>query len=281
MDDRPCDTRPWCVNTARRRHIAVFWFYEWARCEGFIGRNPTEFVELPPRYPRRPFDVANADIERTIAYAEKEAGGGEPSTRSLFTMDAAVFRLMDRLGFRVSEAASLRLSRLAVVGGELQVRVAKKGHKNQVYPLTGIVRDVFDRWLMVRRDFRPAEGHDDYVFILPKTGRCVTRNQISYRLRADALAAGVDPLEATHLSPHALRRNRARVMLASGWHIASVKSVLDHQSLCTTQTYVDESDADRMETLRAVSAYVPLPPFCRNPYTRITLDKIPPDGSRS
>lgn len=267
------------------RHDGVtsqcFWFYEWARCEGFILRNPTEFVELPPKYSRRPFEVASADVERTIGYVEAHALNGETAERLTFVMDAAVLRLIDRLGFRVSEAATVRLSRLPVVEGELQVRIAKKGHKSRVYPLSGIVREAFIRWLTIRRGICAAPGHEDYVFVTPNAGRCITRNRIWTRLRRPSLAAGVDPLQAAHLSPHALRRNRARAMLAEGWHIAAIKSVLDHESLSTTQNYVDESDAERMETLRAVSADVPLPPFARGPHVRMTLAKMPPNPSCS
>ena len=42
-------------------------------------------------------------------------------------------------------------------------------------------------------------------------------------------------------------------MLASGYHIAAVQSVLDHASIRTTQIYVEDAELTRLDTLRTLS----------------------------
>ena len=80
--------------------------------------------------------------------------------------------------------------------------------------------------------------------------------QIWSQLRILARAAGLDPFVHQALSPHKLRHARARAMLAAGWNIAAVQSVLDHASIRTTQIYVEDAELTRLETLRTLSARV-------------------------
>ncbi len=130
----------------------------------------------------------------------------------------------------------------------------RKGNKPAAYPITGIVGQAFVRWLKVRSAMTPAVGHEDFVFLHPTSGRRITRKQISARLRVLARAAGLDAVVVRALSPHKLRHARARAMLASGFHIAAVQSVLGHASIRTTQIYVEEAELTRLDTLRALSA---------------------------
>jgi len=253
-DDDPTDPRRWSVRTAHRRRDTLMGFFRWAARERLIRRNPVESVELPRFYRRPPRLVSLADIERIFSYAETRLAVADPRERVLLTLDVAVLRLMERLALRVSEAASIRLSRLSTVDGELRAWIAKKGNKPAAYPITGIVGETFVRWLKLRSTVVPAPGHEDFVFLHLRSGRRITRNQIWARLRILARAASLDDRVLQALSPHKLRHARARAMLAAGYHIAAVQSVLDHASIRTTQIYVEDAELTRLDTLRALSA---------------------------
>jgi len=212
-----------------------------------------EYPTYVPAARRAPRLVSLADIERIFTYAESRIAAADTPNVALLTLDVAVLRLMERLALRVSEAAGIRLSRLSSTDGELRAWIAKKGNKPNAYPITGIVADAFVRWLKLRSTITPAPGHEDFVFIHPVFGRRVSRYQIWSQLRSLARAAGLDPLVRQGLSPHKLRHARARAMLAAGWNIAAVQSVLDHASIRTTQIYVEDAELTRLDTLRALS----------------------------
>jgi site-specific recombinase XerD len=255
----PGDERPWSVRTARRRRVSLYWFYEWARWDGLMVRNPVEFVELPPEYRRVPPPVSLGTVERIFSHIETRIAEHEPTQWRQYVLDAAVLRLLDRLALRASEAAHLRMSQLSTVEGELRVWVHKKGNKNRTYPITGIVGENFGRWLAVRDTIAPFPGHDDFVFLNPISGQCVSRRSLWIRLQRLAKEMSLDAMDVRLLNPTALRRNRARAMLRDGWHINSVQSVMDHGSIRTTQIYLEDTEDARMETLRAVSMSSPLP----------------------
>ena len=252
-DSDPTDPRRWSVRTAHRRRDTLMGFFRWALRERLVRRNPVESVELPRFYRRPPRLVSLADIERIFTYAEARLAAADTPDTALLTLDVAVLRLMERLALRVSEAAGIRLSRLSTVNGELRAWIAKKGNKPATYPITGIVGEAFVRWLKLRSTLTPAAGHEDFVFLHPALGRRITRYQIWARLRVLARAGGLDELVLQSLSPHKLRHARARAMLASGFHIAAVQSVLDHASIRTTQIYVEDAELTRLDTLRTLS----------------------------
>lgn len=252
-EDDPDDGRPWSARTAHRRRASLHRFYQWALKQELVRRNPVEAIELPRFHRRPPCLVAAADIERIFTYLEEQIQRGDVRRAKRCILDAAIFRLMERLALRVSEAAGIRLSRLSTADNELRAWVAKKGNKPKIYPIVGVVRGAFVRWLEVRAHIQAIPGHEDFVFVDPATGRRVTRQRVWSRLRQTACGAGLEATTIRALTPHKLRHARARAMLHAGWDIAAVQSVLDHASIQTTQVYVEDSEEARLRALRAVS----------------------------
>ena len=160
---------------------------------------------------------------------------------------------MDRLALRVSEAVNIRLSSVTTVAGELHVRIVKKGNKPKAYPLSGVVRDSYVRWMEVRRSVDVVPQHRDFAFIDPRTGRHISRQLVWARIKRLGKLAGLPADVVDVLSPHKLRHARARTMLRDGWDIAAVQSVLDQASIQTTQIYVGAPENARLEALRALS----------------------------
>lgn len=249
--DDPDDARRWCARTAHRRYAALSRFYAWARRSGLLEGNPLDGVELPRTIRPEPVLVSREHVNRLLAMAESltRADVG----RDLAILDVAILQLMDRLALRVSEAVNVRLSSVTTVAGELHVRIMKKGNKPKTYPLSGVVRDAYERWIDVRRSVDVVPEHRDFAFIDPRTGRHVSRQLVWARIKRLGNIAGLPSEVVDVLSPHKLRHARARTMLRDGWDIAAVQSVLDHASIQTTQIYVGAPEDARLEALRALS----------------------------
>jgi site-specific recombinase XerC len=187
-------------------------------------------------------------VEHRLAVAD-------PREYPLLVLDLTVFRLMDRLALRVSEASHIRRSRLRDVDGELQALLRKKGRKNKFYPIVGPVRDAYNQWMRIRRTITPVPGHEDYLFIHPRTGYRIHRGRAWKRLTLLASRAGLPRDVVDALSPHKLRHSRARHMLDAGRTLAQVKSLLDHAVISTTSVYLDEEERTRLEIIRQESTH--------------------------
>lgn len=252
-DTNPNDTRPWSMRTAHRKRSALSKFYAWARKKKGVTINPAEDVELSRYYRPPPVVIARPDLSKLFRYLENKITIVDPRRYPLYVLDLAVFRLMDHLLLRVSEASHLRMARVTTVDGELQVTITKKGKKTRPYPLVGAVRDAYERWLRVRRMVTPYAGHEDYVFIHPYTGYRISRQRAWHRLQKLGAEAGLPPEVVDAFSPHKLRHSRARDMLDHGSTLADVQAACDHESLSTTTVYLEPEERRRLDTLRRLS----------------------------
>lgn len=253
----PTDPRPWTARTAHRRRAALNGFYEWARRQELLVRNPVDDVELPRFQRPAPVVIGAEPLERLFTHIEDRITVANDRIAQLYVLDAAVLRLMEHLALRVSEASGIRLSQVRTVktpaGPELQARVMKKGNKPKLYPLTDIVLAAYQRWLRVRQHVTPVSGHEDFLFIHPWTGYRVSRQRAWQRLKRLAAEAGVPEATVAALSPHKLRHARARRMLDAGWDLAAVQAVLDHTNIATTSVYLEDDEQARLHALRAQS----------------------------
>lgn len=253
----PTDPRPWAPRTAHRRRASLNGFYEWARRQELIVRNPVDEVELPRFERPAPVVIGVEPLERLFAYVEDRITTADYRIAQLYILDAAVLRLMEHLALRVSEASGVRVSQVRTVstaaGLEVQARVMKKGNRSKVYPLTGVVLDAYLRWLRTRQWVTPCPGHEDFLFLHPWTGYRVSRQRAWQRLKRIASEAGVPEETVAVLSPHKLRHSRARRMLDAGWNLAAVQAVLDHTNIATTSVYLEHDEQTRLHALRAQS----------------------------
>ena len=252
-DANPNDDRPWSMRTTHRKRSTLSRFYAWARKKKGLTVNPAEDVELSRYYRPPPVVIARPDLSQLFRYLEEKITIADPRPYQLYVLDLAVFRLMDHLLLRVTEASHLRLSRMTTAEGELQVTITKKRKKTKVYPVVGAVREAYDRWLRVRRTVTPRAGHEDYVFIHPYTGYRISRQRAWHRLQKLGAEAGLSSDVVDTFSPHKLRHSRARDMLDHGSTLADVQAACDHESLSTTTVYLEPEERRRLDTLRKLS----------------------------
>lgn len=96
--------------------------------------------------------------------------------------------------------------------------------------------------------------------LMTRTGRKLSATTMSKQLKRRAVHAGLYELPSTHgeyrslVSPHALRRSFATILLNDGHHLDAVADVLGHKSLDTTRRhYAFSSNEHRRATVEAFS----------------------------
>jgi len=138
--------------------------------------------------------------------------------------DRAWFLTLAHTGVRISELLDLRLGDLNLSAGYAIVRGGKPGRDRVVY-LTPTLSHALRRYL----NQRPDLPDDDYLFVLH--GRSPTTRTIQRRLASYGQQAGVQ------VSPHRLRHTTATRLINQGMPIHSLRKLLGHQNLNTTQLY--------------------------------------------
>jgi integrase/recombinase XerC len=138
--------------------------------------------------------------------------------------DRAWFLTLAHTGLRLSELLALRLEDLDLEAGRAMVRGGKRNHDRSVY-LTPILIESLISYLALRPDL-PGELR---VFVLH--GRSPTDRTIRKRLAKLGQQAGV------HVYPHKLRHTMATRLVNQGMPTQSLRKLLGHQNLSTTQLY--------------------------------------------
>lgn len=144
--------------------------------------------------------------------------------------DAAMIAVLYAAGVRRSECAALELADLSRETGQLRVR-SGKGNKDRLTYVQGAGLLALEAWLEERG------GEEGPLFVpVSWSGRVhvrrMTDQAIYARLQKRALQAGVESF-----SPHDLRRTFAGDLLDAGVDINTVKELLGHASVNTTQHY--------------------------------------------
>jgi len=201
-------------------------------------------LDIPHRrFERRLVDfLSRSEFEALLATPDRKTWIGR--------RDHALLLLAIQTGLRASELTHLRIDQI-VTGSHPYIRCAGKGRKERCTPLTRQTMDVLRAWLKERGG---APG--DPVFP-------------SYRkamLSLDALEKLVNKYAATaanrcpsllhkRVTPHVLRHTAAMQLRHAGVDLSVIALWLGHESIETTQIYLD---ADLASREAAVSRLAPV-----------------------
>lgn len=185
-----------------------------------------------------PRDVSDETVRRLFAVIDDRR-------------DRAMFSLMVRAGLRVGEVVRLQLADLPTVETTIlsRLRVNGKGDKDRITWLTQAALEPVQAWL----EQRPSSS-SQHLF-LNQHGQPLSVAGVQYRLKEYCQQAQVE------LSCHQLRHTFARRLAEQGMPIESLAKVLGHQSIQTTQLYIDGADPTvRQDFLTALEKASPVWP---------------------
>ncbi len=153
-------------------------------------------------------------------------------------------------GLRVSEIIGLRVTEV-VFGASSYVRCIGKGRKERLTPLSHRTTSLM-RWWLHERKAAPT----DPVFPA-RHGGSMSRDAVERLLKrhSTAAAAKCRSLAAKTVSPHVLRHTPAVNLLQAGVDRAVIALILGHESVETTQMYLD---ADLATKERALARTAPV-----------------------
>lgn len=219
-------------NTARSRNArlaALRSFYHYAALE------VPEHAALIQRVLAIPYKRVSRPLVGYLTREEIEAilASVDQSTR-LGRRNHAILLLTVQTGLRLSEITMLR-RRDVVLGAGAHVRCEGKGRKERCTPLTKPVVAALRAWM------QEIGGNDDeHLFVSLRGGR-LSADAVQHLVRKHAVAAraACPPLKPKRVTPHVLRHTAAMELLQAGVDRAMIAIWLGHESLDTTQIYLD------------------------------------------
>lgn len=155
------------------------------------------------------------------------------STRS-GRRDHALMLLAVQTGLRLSEFTGLCRRNICLTTGA-HVRVVGKGRKERSTPLTKATSDVLRAWL------REIEDGDDAIVFPSARGTRLSADGVQYLLAKHAIQASqtCTSLGKKHVTAHVLRHTTAMELLHAGVERSVIALWLGHESIQTTQIYLD------------------------------------------
>lgn len=246
-------SKVWVKNVSR----VLSSFFQWMTREEYIVRNPFNKIE----------DIKLPKIKKaafTEMDVEKLRSSIEPNDIRLLL----IFELLLSTWCRASEISNIRISEFSE--NKDSVLVHGKGQKDRICYLNAKAKITLQRYLNLRNDesdwlfpqckYSVAKNNEEGVTFsqaLKKLGikqkdSCnwwqygelvkdepTKRDDIESRIRMLGRKAGV---EKTH--PHRFRRTGATFALRRGMPIEQVSKLLGHESIETTQIYLDISERE-------------------------------------
>lgn len=228
------DRRNLRVASIKRKLSSLKQFFKFLHREELINQDPMQFIHQPKS--RRP--LPKIISEETIEHFENTIATLKDPER-----DELILLILYGSGLRVSELISLKKN--CIIDGKF-IRVLGKGSKERIVPVSQRVLALIPEWLKKCPDsiwLFPSQRHPD---------KHITRQRVFQILKELAALSGVD---VTKVSPHVLRHAFATHILDNGADLLSVKKMLGHQDIATTEIYTHVTSKKLREV---VNKYHPL-----------------------
>ncbi|MBE6413454.1 MAG: tyrosine recombinase [Verrucomicrobiaceae bacterium] len=189
--------------------------------EDIWSKNLSQLIARPKVFRPEPEVLESAEIDNIIIAVE----GQTPEAYR----DRAMLELIYSSGLRVSELCSLRES--DIDAHEKIIRVVGKGNKTRLVPVGDLALSAIEEYRKHRGELA-KKSHCAELFIT-RRGKKISRKTFWYNLKKYAQMANV----STTAKPHALRHSFATHLLRNGANLFSIKEMLGHSDLATTQIY--------------------------------------------
>ena len=205
-----------------RSLAALRTFYKYCYATGVMMKDPARSVVGPKRAKRLPRFLKENEIDRLVDLLSN----GEMTFDNVRTR--TIIYMLYLTGLRAAELISLDDNMISFVNREL--KVTGKRNKQRVIPFGEELHSILSEYITVRNN--SIERKDDALFVGDK-GERITYNKVRKLVKETLpLVSSLDKC-----TPHVLRHTFATTMLNHDANLESIKKLLGHQSLNTTEVY--------------------------------------------
>jgi site-specific recombinase XerD len=215
--------RKYTASSVRRKIAALRSYFALQKREGRRADNPAADVP-PPKAPKR---LPHVMSEREVGKLLRTRIAGKTEFQRL--RDIAMMELLYASGIRRAELVGLNMSDVDL--DRRLMRVIGKGNKQRTVFINQAAADAIRSYLGVR-----PRTADEALFLSKRRMR-MSHRQAWVIFRQFAELSGL----TKHVTPHVMRHSFATHLLENGADIMTIKELLGHESLSTTQIYTNVS----------------------------------------
>lgn len=221
--------------------------------DGIIEGNPMAAVEKPTVAKSRPKAITGED---SVLLLLETAARGRTGARDPWPeRDLALIVVLTTCGLRLAELLSLTLRSIDGPSGDRVIGVRGKGRKERTVPIEPEVEAVIATYLESRQRRFPGRISDDAPLFVANSGEQMRRGGLQYLIDCLYRDAGIRSRVPQGALVHALRHTFATSLARNGATGTELQRLLGHESLATTQRYVDASAREVREAARSNDAY--------------------------
>lgn len=212
--------------TVNRKVSSLKTYYKFLLKTGQIEVNPLAKHKALKTSKKIQVPFSEMEIETVMELLEKE-----DSFEGL--RDRLVVELFYSTGIRRAELINIKISDVSFA--QKTLKVLGKRNKERIIPLLPAVLKSVDSYLSVRAQLENIKA-PDYLFLTNKGVKIY--ETLVYRIINSYFSKASEKVKK---SPHILRHSFATHLLDEGADINSVKELLGHSSLASTQVYTQNS----------------------------------------
>lgn len=230
--------------TRARKLAAIKSFYNYlCRVEKF-PKNHAHNIEMPKVDKNRHLAfsyLAEEEYKALLKTVKREA------TTFFFERDIAIVSTLLGTGIRVSELVALNLDDLDFENKEM--KVLRKGKKTTVEVVNDGVLLNIRRWLR-KREGLPLNGEKG-IFV-SKQKRRMDKSSVQYMIKNYGRKSGI----GKKITCHTLRHSFGTNTLKKGNDIETVRELMGHESILTTQKYMHSNREDKRKAVNSMDVLV-------------------------
>ena len=208
-------------NTINRKLSSIRIYYKYLLRKGEVELDPLRKITGPKKKKPLPTFLREGELDRLLD--DMDFGEGFEGCR-----DRMIIEMFYATGIRLSELIGLDDKDIDFSAS--LIKVTGKRNKQRLIPFDKELECSIREYVNVRNETFPVRSD---AFFLRKNGERLTRSIVAYIVKRNLSKV----VTVKKRSPHVLRHTFATAMLNNGADLGSIKELLGHESLATTEVY--------------------------------------------
>lgn len=217
------------ASSVGRRLSALRSFYRFLLKRKMVRMDPAHLVKAPKKSATLPVYVREKEMNSLF-------DGDFFENSFVGKRDRTILLVFYSTGIRLSELVGLTLASLDK--DRMQIKVTGKRNKQRLVPYGAELADTLDEYLNARDEFcLSKDAQTESLFVDERTSECMTPAKVRSVVEHYLSLVSTQSKK----SPHVLRHSFATSMLNHHADLQSVKELLGHERLSTTEIYTHAS----------------------------------------